>query len=146
MKAITEGLRLPDGLTLTGPILSLSKADTNPSRSLFMMDPLVPVNLINQLRALYLPSTCDPESDPFITPLLVRNEILSKFPPTSFVVGGYDPFLDDSVEFAHKLNECNVETRMRIFSAMPHSILSFFPISLESRNAVQLISSWIGVA
>jgi len=145
-KAILEDVKLPDALILTGAILSLSKADENPSRSLFMMDPLVPANLINQLRSIYLSSTCDPDTNPFISPLIVRDEILKNFPPTSFVVGFFDPFLDDSVSFAHRLDAVGVNTRMRIFSGMPHSVLSFYPISQDSRDAIQLVSSWIGVA
>ena len=84
-------------------ILNLSKSDTSPSRALFMMDPLVPLNLVNQCRSLYLSSNCQVDKDPFISPLIAAtDEVLAKFPPTSFVVGSFDPFFDDcNINFAY---------------------------------------------
>ena len=50
-----------------------------------------------------------------------------------------------AISFAHRLDENDVEVRMRIFSSMPHKFLGFYPISSACRDAVKLIGAWIGI-
>ncbi len=51
-----------------------------------MMDAILPMNLLHQCRSVYLPSHCDAESDPFLSPVIASDELLAKFPPTSIMV------------------------------------------------------------
>eukprot|EP00483_Globobulimina_turgida_P001798 UN01800 len=125
LNIIQCGLRVPDVLILTSPILSLSLAGPTTSRLLFNMDPLVPMNLIVQLTKYYLtPTICDDENDPLISPLIAAPDyLLSSFPPTTIVVGGLDPFLDDSIDFAHRLSnkDVNVDVKLKIYKFAPHA-------------------------
>lgn len=48
VRAIAHGLRVPDKLVLAYPILNLSASPT-PSRTLFMMDAILPMNMLLQV-------------------------------------------------------------------------------------------------
>jgi acetyl esterase/lipase len=54
------------------------------------------------------------DNDPMVSPILASDALLSKFPPTSIMVGGFDPFLDDSVDLAHRLHANQVPCRYTI--------------------------------
>ena len=69
MKAIQDKLRVPDAVILACPILNLRLTPT-PSRSLYMMDAVLPMNLLLACRSLYLASPAaanDADIDPCMT-------------------------------------------------------------------------------
>ncbi len=76
-----------------------------------MMDTIAPMNLVSQCRSVYLPPQCDPDTDPCLSPVLAPDAILCQLPPTSIVAGGFDPFLDDAIDFAHRLDQNGVRCR-----------------------------------
>eukprot|EP00808_Paulinella_micropora_P030422 g41328.t1 len=140
MRAISsETLRIPDALILACPILNLGTEQT-PSRSLFMMDAVLPLNLLNQCRSVYVPSNCDANSDPCLSPLVAHPHLLQQFPPTSIMVGELDPFLDDSVDMAHRLYYSAVFTRLKIYPTLPHSFFSFVPWLSRAAAAVDQLA------
>lgn len=147
LSIIKDGLRVPDVLILTSPILSLRQTQPTTSRLLFNMDPLIPMNLIVQLTKYYLiPTICDDENDPLISPLIAAPDyLLACFPPTTIVVGGLDPFLDDSIDFAHRLSnsDVNVDVKLKIYKFSPHAFLNFNYILPDVNHAIHLIAECI---
>ena len=142
IKIIVFKLRLPDLLILSSPILNLSKQPT-PSRLLFMMDPLVPMNLVTQCRKYYYSDT-NIDDLLFVSPLIsVTDDILNKFPPTNVVVGGLDPFLDDSIDFCHRLHNLNINTKLKIYKYSPHAFINFNYVLPNVNDAIHLIAQWI---
>jgi acetyl esterase/lipase len=144
LRCIMEKERLPDSLLLAYPILNLKHAPT-PSRALFMMDAILPMNLLNQCRAVYLPSHFD-TTDPLLSPVLASDELIRKLPPTNIMVGAFDPFLDDSVDFAHRLHANGVPCRLKVFQQLPHSFWNFALFLSDARRAVRLGAEWIQTA
>ena len=146
MKAIMDGLRVPDAVILCCPILNLRLTPT-PSRSLYMMDAVLPMNLLLLCRSLYLQASssasADADIDPCLSPIVASDALLSQWPTTSIMVGGFDPFVDDSVDFAHRLAANGVPVRLRVFDRAPHSLLDFAPLLPQSADAVRLAERWI---
>jgi len=137
-----HGQRIPDAVVLAYPILNLRLAPT-PSRSLFMMDSILPMNLLLQCRSVYVPSECDVERDACLSPVVASDALLKKFPPTSIMVGGLDPFLDDAVDFAHRLHQNTRTCRLKVYSSLPHSFLNFTPILPVAEQAVEQAAEWM---
>ena len=142
MRAIQEKVRIPDGLVLAYPILNLRLTPT-PSRALHMIDAVLPMNLLLQCRSLYLPSHCDADTDPCLSPVVASDELLESFPPTDIMVGQFDPFIDDAIDFAHRLDENNVAVRLKVYDQLPHSFLDFSPILSQSTDAITLAAEWL---
>jgi acetyl esterase/lipase len=132
----------PSGLFLFSPVLSLKESPTT-SRTLFMMDAVLPMNLINNCRAHYLPAHSDANTDPCLSPIVASDAHLQKFPPTSIMVGSLDPYLDDTVQFAHRLHAVGVGVRLKMFSKLPHTFLSFAALLPEAHRAVEMGGRWL---
>lgn len=111
-----------------------------------MTDPVAPMNLIERGRQFYLSSkdAKSAASDMMISPgIAVEDDLLRQFPPTSIVVGAYDPFFDDAIDFAHRLARTkSVRVRLKEYEKLPHSFLGWFILS-ESSQAIRLIKTWI---
>ena len=145
MKAIQDKLRVPDAVILACPILNLRLTPT-PSRSLYMMDAVLPMNLLLACRSLYLASPAaasDADIDPCISPIFSSDALLRQWPLTSIMVGAYDPFVDDSVDFAHRLAAVGVPVRLKVYDGLPHSFFDFAPLLPQARQALQLAGDWI---
>jgi hormone-sensitive lipase len=139
----TEGpVRIPDGLVLAYPTLNLGMTPST-SRSAFMIDPIAPMNLLRQCALVYLPSHLDQQNDPVISPLLASGELLARFPPTSLMCGSVDPFLDDSVELAHRLHSAGVHVRLSVCKGLPHHFLNFAWILPDAWEALKVFGIWI---
>lgn len=134
--------RQPDGLMLAYPILNLQLTPT-PSRTVFMMDAIVPMNVLLQCRSVYLPPQCDANTDPCLSPVMASDELLKALPPTSIMVGGFDPFVDDAVDFAHRLHANHVPCRLKVYRHLPHCFLNFAPILPDAHRAVLLACRWL---
>jgi len=136
-------LMLPSRVILACPVLNLHPAPST-SRMLFMMDPLVSNNLFNQCRKLFLPSTECYETNYYVSPLVAAPDaLLKKFPPCAIVCGGYDPFCDDAVDWAHRLDDNGVSVALERFERLPHMFLAFGHIFPESERAIKLCGTWM---
>lgn len=62
----------------------------------------------------YVPDSKDAESlkNMYISPLFTPKEILKHFPTTCIMGAGFDPLLDDGVEFAEHLKQVGVTVVM----------------------------------
>jgi acetyl esterase len=142
LRCILTDIQKPDALFLAYPMLSF-KSTLTPSRFLFMMDPVLPMNLPVQAKAVYLPSHCDSDLDPFISPLAASPQLLAQFPPVSIMTGSFDPLLDDSVDFVHKLHAQGVPCRFKVFKALPHAFLNLTHLLTGAWEATELLAEWI---
>ena len=145
MKAIQDKLRVPDAVILACPILNLRLTPT-PSRSLYMMDAVLPMNLLLACRSLYLASPAaasDADIDPCLSAIVASDSLLRQWPLTCLMVGAYDPFVDDSVDFAHRLAAVGVPVRLKVYDGLPHSFFDFAPLLPQARQALQLAGEWI---
>jgi len=133
----------PSRVILSCPILNFRTTPTT-SRLLFMMDPLVSNNLFNLCRVLYLPSTVSYETNFYVSPLVAApDELLRQFPPCGIVCGGYDPFCDDAVDWAHRLHDVGVQVTLKRFERLPHMFLAFGHIFPEAERAIYLCGTWM---
>ena len=145
MKAIQDKLRVPDAVILACPILNLRLTPT-PSRSLYMMDAVLPMNLLLACRSLYLASPAaasDADIDVCLSAVIASDALLRQWPLTSIMVGAYDPFVDDAVDFAHRLAAVGVPVRLKVYEQLPHSFFDFAPLLPQARQALQLAGEWI---
>ena len=145
MKAIIDGCRVPDAVVLACPILNLRLTPT-PSRSLYMMDAVLPMNLLLLCRSLYLQGSAaanDADIDPCLSPIVASDLLLKQWPTTSIMVGGFDPFVDDAVDFAHRLAHNQVPVRLKVYDQLPHSFWDFAPLLPQAQHAVHLAATWI---
>jgi len=83
-RLIMEALRVPDGLVLCYPVLSLTVAPS-PSRLFTLWDPMLPRELLGLCAGAYLPDDVDPLSDPYLSPVVCPAETLARslLPPIS---------------------------------------------------------------
>jgi acetyl esterase/lipase len=128
---------LPDSLILAYPPLNLSQV-SSPSRAIFMLDPILPMSLLHH------PKPLDPSTDDsFSKPLDLDDTLLSQFPETSILVGSIDPFIDDSVEFAHRLSSLGVTCRFKISKGLPHGFLCFGTMLPRIQSELHQMAHWI---
>eukprot|EP00698_Gefionella_okellyi_P020838 TRINITY_DN6624_c0_g1_i1.p1 TRINITY_DN6624_c0_g1~~TRINITY_DN6624_c0_g1_i1.p1 ORF type:complete len:876 (+),score=158.75 TRINITY_DN6624_c0_g1_i1:102-2729(+) len=138
LKALLENIRVPDGLLLFYPAL-FAYAAPSPSRLLFAADPVIPRVFMEECLKVYMPPNISSQrvaEDPMISPGLAPNWLLSQLPPTRIIVGTYDPLLDDSVDFAHKLAGLDVDVQLHVHDGMPHGFLNLAAMLPQSRSAI----------
>jgi len=136
-------LMKPSQVILSCPVLNLRPCPTT-SRLLFMMDPLVSHNMFHQFRKLYLPSTESYETNYYVSPLVAApDRLLRKFPPCGIVCGGFDPFCDDAVDWAHRLHDNGVKVMFERFECLPHMFLAFGHIFPEAEQAIKICGTWM---
>jgi len=136
-------LPMPAQLVLACPILNL-RPEPTASRLLFMMDPIVSNNLFSQIRKLYLPSTESYDTNMYVSPLVAAPDcLLRRFPPTGIVCGGFDPFCDDAIDFAHRLTDNGVPVFLERFKSLPHEFLAFGHVFPEAERAIKLCGTWM---
>lgn len=63
--------------------------------------------------------------DPFLSPIYAHDDILRQFPPIKIITLTLDPCLDDSIMFAKKLRDLNVDVQLDVLDGLPHGYLNF---------------------
>jgi len=125
MKAIKEGVRVPDGLYLCYPALNLHIQRVFPSYLLALEDQLLPYNLLKLCLKAYVPDDLKPDIDPLLSPVAADDEILSRFPPIRIVSGTDDPLHDDIWYFSDRLLKLNKDLKITVYNGLPHGFLAF---------------------
>eukprot|EP01027_Heterolobosea_sp_BB2_P016069 GEZU01022926.1.p1 GENE.GEZU01022926.1~~GEZU01022926.1.p1 ORF type:complete len:811 (-),score=173.29 GEZU01022926.1:61-2493(-) len=126
LKAIAEGLRIPDALALIYPVLHFSESPS-PSRLLAFLDPMVTYGFLKVCADSYISDCHDHLSNPFISPAIAPDEVLRQFPPTLISTGSLDPLLDDSLFMARRLAKVSPnKVRLEIWDGLSHGFLSIF--------------------
>jgi acetyl esterase/lipase len=113
------------------------------SRMLNVGDPLLPLGVLLALGRSYDIQHGSGVADYLKQPLLTPPSILRKFPPTFFMVGGYDPFLDDSVSWHMRIAAAGAPTRLHIYPDLSHGFLSFSKLVPAARPALRDLDRYL---
>jgi len=124
LKAIREGVRIPDGLLLSYPALNLFPLKFVPSYFQAMNDVILPANLLKLCLKAYIPEEFRPQSDSFLSPVVASDELLEKLPPVRMITGTCDPLHDDVWTFEERLVKLGKDVKVTIFEGLPHGFLS----------------------
>mmetsp|Transcript_54622 Transcript_54622/g.124400 ORF Transcript_54622/g.124400 Transcript_54622/m.124400 type:complete len:436 (+) Transcript_54622:483-1790(+) len=135
-----RGPRAPDGLVLAYPALNVTLAPST-SRAVHNFDPVLPLGIMYAVLGAYPGPRGEAHaakgSDPFLSPYHATDELLARFPPTHLIAGGFDPLLDESVDFYGRLRRMGVASSLHVGPALPHGFFGLVKISDAARRAVQ---------
>ena len=138
----TGGVRLPDALMVSCPVLNLS-LEMSYSRVVGTEDPVLPSGVMSAISDAYLPPSLGISKKHLLaSPLYAPDNILSLFPPTLVFASSNDPLLDDSVVFNQRLRSLGVASELRACSNMPHAGLwglctAGFPEAIQVQKECQ---------
>ncbi|XP_060937563.1 hormone-sensitive lipase [Limanda limanda] len=76
--------------------------------------------------------------DPYCSPLLAPDGMLTGLPPVHIVACALDPMLDDSVMFAKRLRNLDRPVTLCVVDDLPHGFLSLSQLSKETREAANV--------
>jgi hormone-sensitive lipase len=100
--AILKGFRVPDGLIGAYPALTCSLSSFTPSLMLSLDDPILPASFLKICLECYV-GEVDPDKDVLLSPNLVPNWVLQKFPPVKLLTAENDPLRDEQYKFVYRL-------------------------------------------
>lgn len=124
LRLIRAGLRVPDGLVLMYPSLSMDLSIFSPSYFLSIDDRLLPYSLMNLISKTYPGEGADASMDPFLSPLAASDELLSKLPPVRVVSGSNDPLHDENWRLLARLKGLKKEAKLVVHENLSHAYLS----------------------
>ena len=124
LRCVQTGEKVPSGLLLSYPCASMDCRHFSPSLSLCLEDPLVPYSFLKLCVESYLRPSDNPQSDPYLSPLVASPSDLCHFPPVRIMIGTLDPLLDQSLELADRLLEAGVSVKLAQFEGMGHGSLN----------------------
>lgn len=116
--------RIPDGLLLAYPALSLNMEKYSPSILRALDDPVLSYSFIELLAKSYLGDLHRGATDPLVSPILINEAHLEYFPPIRMMTGTNDPLHDDIWRFMDRLIKANVDVRTVVYKYFPHGFLS----------------------
>jgi hormone-sensitive lipase len=124
LRAISLGYRIPDGLMLIYPAMSMEIR--YPSKSLFLS--LENVILSHNLFFVIRDSYITPESsvqDYLISPVFAPYELLEKFPRSEIMITLEDPLASDTIRFAEKLLRAAGNVHVTEYPYIFHGAINF---------------------
>jgi acetyl esterase/lipase len=90
------------------------------------------------------------DSDYFLSPVLTPQELLQDFPPTFFLTGEKDPFVDDTLIFSSKLRTAFKNNgkkprgvRVKILEGISHGFLLMSSLLPTAVEATKLSGEWL---
>jgi acetyl esterase/lipase len=88
------------------------------------------------------------DSDYFLSPVLTPEDLLQDFPPTFFLTGEKDPFVDDTLIFSSKLRTALRKNgkhgvRVKILEGISHGFLLMPAILPMAVEATKLSGEWL---
>ncbi|CAK79677.1 unnamed protein product (macronuclear) [Paramecium tetraurelia] len=125
IQAIKAGVRVPDGILLAYPALSLNMKSFTPSFLVSLDDFLLHHTVLKLCLNSYVQKEFDSQVDPMLSPSMASDEILRQFPKTRIAVGTYDPLHDESFRLLQKLVQLKKDVKLIEYQSMPHGFLSF---------------------
>ena len=152
LMAIKRGYRVPDGLIMCYPALSLSKEIFTPSMLLAVDDPILPYPFLKMCIDSYIGDfkeqrDCDPSSQYYLSPGIAPDELLKKFPKTRIMVASNDPLRDESIKITHRLAKVGVDVYLKEYMYLPHGYLNYNAPLLgmkdESNETIAQCGRWL---
>lgn len=138
---IINSIRLPDLLFLSYPALRLDMDYFSPSYLNFLSDVILPYHLVKFCFECYLNDKSlnyTGKNNPFISPILMDDFILEKFPATRIICGTKDPLRDESVRMIERMERMGKDAKLIEFEHFPHGFLNFdYPMMMSGMDEVQ---------
>jgi hormone-sensitive lipase len=125
LRTIKMGIQVPDGCMLSYPALNLYAKRFVPSYYMAIDDVILPYSLLKLCIKAYIPEEFCPMVDPFLSPVMASDEMLSKLPPVRIITGSIDPLHDDSWRLLHRMQALEKDVKMIVYDNMPHGFMSF---------------------
>ena len=142
-RAIRDNIRLPDAIVLSYPATFLG-FNPSPSRQISVIDPLVNINFLKLCGELYCTEGDHAETNPLISPSVIEDTYLKRFPPTLFSFGSLDPLFDDAVYMARKIAHNNGgRVKIKLYDALGHGYLNMVDVSKAASLASTHICEFI---
>lgn len=108
----------------TYPAMIMSTTMFSPSLLFATDDFILPAGFLQLCIQSYAGDN-DAETDPFLSPAVVNDEILQVYPPVRLMMAGNDPLRDESFKFIFRLANLSVDIRFVEFQMFPHAFLNF---------------------
>jgi acetyl esterase/lipase len=83
------------------------------------------------------------EADPWLSPIIMPDELIKSFPRTYISVGGLDPLLDDSIYLGRRLYQNDVPVKIEVYDGLDHGFLHASHSIETVREAVDKIGEMI---
>ena len=157
LKCLKSGIRPPDHLMLMYPSL-LCEMYPSPSRLVCLFDPIVMFPFLLRCLNSYAdkdykatcPRTfvqeldgCKTYNDPLLSPLIIPDDLLVKFPPVHLITTDIDPCLDEVVTMSNRLVDVGNKVTLEVLQGLPHGFLSLNAISKMAQETVDAIAEKI---
>ena len=81
--------------------------------------------------------------NPLLSPALAPDEALRSLPLTHIQVGGFDPLLDDSVDFNTRIRRVGVPGELRIRGLRTFPSFPFWHVIPEVKSAMDTTVAWL---
>ena len=146
---IKEGIRAPDNLVLMYPSL-LCEMYPSPSRLVCLFDPLVMFPFLLRCLNSYADQDyksnrtflqelegCKTYNDPLLSPLIIPDEMLAKFPPVNLFTTDIDPCLDEVITLSNRLVNVGNSVSLEVIQGLPHGFLSLNAVSTLAQESVE---------
>jgi acetyl esterase/lipase len=105
---------------------------------------MVPVELVLKLKDSYVPLQVvgKANDNPLLSPGLASDRLLQFFPPTSIMVGGLDPLLDDAIDYNTRIRRLGVPGTLRVYRSLPHGVFNF-PFLPYGEEVLATVATWL---
>jgi acetyl esterase len=137
LKAIKEGMRLPDGAILIYPALELHipEKTTNPYAVGYMLTR----DSINAYVNNYTGNKPEKANDPLVSPVMVSDQDLAKFPPVILINAQCDPLAAEGKAFADRLVSLGVSVNHKVVPNVIHVFAQYFDLFPEATEVIDFI-------
>ena len=101
---VEKNIFKPSGIVIIYPALNLNYKSYTPSLLSSLNNLILPHTFLKICLECYIQGEeLKPESDPLLSPLFIKEEVLKKFPPTHIYIGDVDAFHDDAIRLTEKM-------------------------------------------
>ena len=145
---LQHGIRPPDNLVLMYPSM-LCEMYPSPSRLVCLFDPLVMFPFLLRCLNSYADQDyhsnrtfveelegCKNYNDPLLSPLIIPDDTLAKFPPVHLITTDIDPCLDEVIAMSNRLVKVGNPQTLEVIEGLPHGFLSLNAISSMAQQSV----------
>jgi acetyl esterase/lipase len=121
---IVNKVRCPDSIMLFYPAMSTRIQQFTPSLLYSLSDFMLSYSTLKMCGSYYNNNLSNQETNPYLNPILLPDEIVSAMPMTEIYIGEKDPLRDDCVRYALRLLKLGVPIKLNYLQGLSHGLLS----------------------
>lgn len=121
---IVNKVRAPDSMMLFYPAMSTRMQQFTPSLLYSLSDFMLSYSTLKMCGTYYNNNLPNQETNPYLSPILLPDEILAQMPMTEIYIGEKDPLRDDCVRYALRLLKLGVPIKLNYLQGLSHGLLS----------------------